>query len=152
MISVEELIDRLQGDLTRRDSSFAEYITQSSPYIPEGKQEMLALVERLAAQEKTHARQIGRLIIRLGGVPSPGPFEEGAADTNYLSIVYLYGLLLRWKAKSGRELEQRLAECDGYPEAREVLAAIVEAERKQEAELRGCYERHGGIVSDKEQS
>lgn len=143
MICVEELIEKLQLDLTRRTYSFAEYITMSSPYIPAGQEPMWNHVVELAKEEKANARQLGRLIIALGGVPTPGLFDEGAADTNYLSIGYLYGLLVKWKEDSLRQLEARVEESSGYPQVREVLLKIVEQERRQCEDLRDAIDRYG---------
>lgn len=135
VIPVQELIELLQEDLTRKSYSFTEYITMSSPYVPKGKEAMVRLLERLTLHEHEHAEWIARLIVDLGGIPNPGLFDEGAADTNYLNIFYLYDLLIRSKEKSIHLFEERLQQCAGYREAEQVIAAIVKQERDQLKEL-----------------
>lgn len=135
MATAEQLIDRLQLDLTRKSYSFTEYITMSSPYVPEGKEPMWRLLLRHRAEERDHARMLGKLIVSLGGIPNPGLFDEGAADTNYLSIFYLYDLLIKSKLDSISAFEERLKETDEFPDARDVVQRILEDERRQLSEL-----------------
>ena len=76
-----------------------------------------------------------QVIIRLGGIPNPGLFDEGSADMNYLSIVFLFERLLRLKAEAIRELEERVGQTNGYPEAREVLLGILNEDRRRHEHL-----------------
>lgn len=138
MIPAEVLVERLQDDLTRKTYSFAEYVTMSSPYIPPGKQPMFDLLLRHRDEDHEHARALGRVIVDLGGVPNPGLFNEGVADMNYLDIRHLYKLLIGAKEQSVQAFEERLREAGGYPEAETVLKSVLEAERKQLAELKSA--------------
>ena len=135
MLTVEELIDRLQLDLTRKTTSFAEYLTNCSPYIPPGAEPLWDLLVRTRDQERQHADLLARTIVEYDGVPSPGVYDEGTSDANYLHIFHLYELLKRSKESSIRMFEKRIAEADGYPAARHVLGNILEDERRQLAEL-----------------
>ncbi len=139
MIAREELIEKLQRDLTRKTYSFVEYVTMASPYVPEGREPMWELLLRLRTEERQHAELLSRLIVALGGIPNPGLFDEGAADTNYLHIDYLYKLLIRHKEQSVKEFEQRVNDSSGFPEARAVLLKILEDEKEQLAVLRECF-------------
>lgn len=136
MIPVQELIAHLQEDLTRKSYSFTEYVTMSSPYVPKGKEAMVRLLERQTARQHEHADLIARLIVDLGGIPNPGLFDESAADTNYLNIFYLYGLLIQSKENSIRLFEERVPQCAGYREAEQVIGIILTQERQQLTELK----------------
>ncbi len=136
MISPDRLIAKLQRDLTRRTCSFSEYVTVSSPYVAPGQEGLWDLISRNAAEERAHADRIARLIVSLGGVPQPGLFNEGVADTNYLKITYLAGLIEKHKEQDIRDAEERIADCSGYPAARELFLEILETDKRQLCELR----------------
>jgi rubrerythrin len=142
LIPAETLVAKLQDDLTRKTYSLIEYVTMASPYVPEGKGEMWDLLLKLRGEERGHSRILSRLIVDLGGIPAPGLFDEGAADTNYLNIVYLYGLLIRHKESSVRELQERVADTAGYPGARTVILQVLADEERNLAELKECHIRH----------
>jgi bacterioferritin (cytochrome b1) len=134
-LPTEALIARLQIDLTRKTNSFSEYITHSSPYVAAGQEGMLEVVARHAKEERECAVEIARLIVALGGVPETGLFDEGAADTNYLSITHLFRMLLVRREKDLRMTEERIRDCDGHPAARELMLRVREMEERQLSEL-----------------
>jgi bacterioferritin (cytochrome b1) len=142
-LSADALVARLQEDLTRKANSFAEYVRISSPYIAEGQQPLCDLVARQAMEERAQADSIARLIVALGGVPAPGIFDEGAADLNYLRITHLAEMLLRTREKAVAVAEQRVEDCAGHPEARQVMLAVLECEERHLRELREELARHG---------
>ena len=141
MLSVPELIARLQTDLTRKACSFTEYVTNSSPYVAPGQEPMWEALVRQAREDRALALDIGRLIVAMGGVPEPGVFDEIAADTNYLAIGYQYRELIRRKEAELAMTEERVRECDGHPAARDVMLGVLEAEQRQLAELREVRDR-----------
>lgn len=142
MISTDRLISHLQEDLTRKSHSFAEYMAASSPYVAQGKEEMWELLLKVRAEEQEHARRISRLLISLGGVPNPGLFDASAADMNYLSIDYLYGLLIRSKCEYVKTLDRRLEETRGFHEAFLLLGDMLDAEQRHITQLEECLARH----------
>jgi hypothetical protein len=142
VIAARELVDRLQFDLTRKTYSFTEYITISSPYIPPGKEEMWDLLLQHRQQNREQARRLSRIIVDLGGIPQPGLYNEGAADTNYLSIIYLYNVLVRTIEGSVRATQERITQAEGYPAVRQLMEAILAEERKQHSEVSAMLEKH----------
>lgn len=138
MLSVPELVDKLQLDLTRKTSSFAEYLTMCSPYVPSGAEPLWDLLLHVRDEERVHARLLGRAIVEHNGIPSPGAYDEGSPDANYLHIFYLYDLLIRSKEASIRVFESRAEETRDYPAAHKVIQSILDDERRQLRELRDC--------------
>ena len=133
-LSAAALVDILQGDLTRKTNSFAEYVTHCSPYVPPGCEPMVELIAAHAAQDREQAVALGEMIYALGGIPNPGMFDESVADTNYLSIVYLFDLYVRLKRESVESYEARVDECSGHPAVRALVLRILEREQQQLAE------------------
>ena len=142
MIAPEKLADLLNEELTRKSCSFAEYITISAPYVPPGAGDLLSLVERIARRDREHAAALEEAIVSLGGIPQPGIYDEGVADTNYLNIVYLCGLLLRQQRSRLEQFARRLNDCAGHPEVRELLLRIMDDDRSDMRELEQVLERH----------
>lgn len=142
MITQEQMIERLQFDLTRKTYSFSEYVTTSSPYVPPGKDEMWDLLLKHRAQNRAQAQLLARAIVDLGGVPQPGLFDDGAADTNYLSIVYLFELLARTLTEAIRITEERLCETKCFPALRPLLEHILHEEKRQHSEVIALLEKH----------
>jgi len=138
MLSISELIDALQLDLTRKTSSFAEYLTSCSPYVPPGAEPLWNLLLRVRDEERAHAQLLGRVIVEYNGIPSPGVYEEDSSDANYLHIFYLYDLLIRSKEASIRTFEERAEQTRDYPAAYQVILTILEDEKRQLRELKEC--------------
>lgn len=134
-LTPERLTWKLQFELTRKAFSFAEYIAASSPYIPKGAEHLWKVVQHQARIEQSNAQTIAELIVELGGVPTPGLFDEDHADTNYLSILYLCGLLIKLRKKTVSEMEDLIAEAKGHPHVQGVLQQLLEQEHQMLAEL-----------------
>ncbi|MCX7718638.1 MAG: hypothetical protein N2111_09610 [Candidatus Sumerlaeaceae bacterium] len=142
MIPSETLADLLNAELSRKTCSFAEYITASAPYVPPGADELLTLVERMARSDREQAAALEDMIVDLGGIPQPGVYDEGVADTNYLNIVYLSELLVRSRRSSLEQFRKRLDDCAGYPAARELLLRIIEVDTALLREMEAALEKH----------
>jgi hypothetical protein len=143
MLTAEALVAKLQEDLTRKAYSFAENIRVSSPYVAPGQEPLFDLVARQAREERDIADGISRLIVGLGGVPTPGLFDNEGADNNYLKITYVCAELLRKREQAVKTTERRIEDCAGHPAAREVMLSVLSAEQRHLAELREELAKHG---------
>ena len=149
MLTAGALVAKLQEDLTRKAYSFAEHIRVTSPYIAPGQEPLYELIARQAGEERGFADNIARLIVTLGGVPTPGLFDEGGADTNYLKITYLGAELVTKRERAVRTAEERVEDCAGHPAAREVMLAVLDVEQRHLRELREELARHEAKAASK---
>ncbi len=74
-----------------------QYVLGASPYVRPDEKPALEVLEKVIADEKRHAREIGQLITLLKGIPDPGTFDFDIADINYLALDYLMGLIVKDK-------------------------------------------------------
>lgn len=138
MTQTDQLIEKLQYDLSRKAYSFAEYISHASPYIRAGQEELWQTVLEVRGEERRHARMLEQLIRDLGGVPRPRLFDESATDLNYLRLDHLVERLLKHKEASVAQWEERIQETNHFPWVRAVLLEILRDEKRQVERLRAA--------------
>lgn len=150
MIGPGRLAQLLNGELSRKSCSFAEYILHCAPYVPPGAGDLLAVIKRIARCDREQAATLEDTIVALGGIPQSGMFDEGVADTNYLNLVYLCELLVRSRRECLELFVKRLDDSAGYPAVCEVLQMIIEQDRLLLRELEEALERHNSKVAEPE--
>ncbi|MCX7625813.1 MAG: hypothetical protein N2Z21_06340 [Candidatus Sumerlaeaceae bacterium] len=128
-ISLDEVVEWLQEELSRRSYSFVEYITHASPFISKRFAPLWELLLELRKEERGLAETLSRTIVQLGGIPNPQLLDESIADLNYLRLEYLGKLLILHKEAHVGRLAERIAQLGGYPIARTVLLSVWEADK-----------------------
>jgi bacterioferritin (cytochrome b1) len=93
----EQIIEKLNAILSKEYNSMVQYVRDANPYVRPDEKPALKELDKVIDDEKRHARQLGQLITCLDGIPTPGTFEFGIADINYLALDYLMDLIVQDK-------------------------------------------------------
>jgi hypothetical protein len=99
-----ESLNRVLVSLTR---SFPQYLRYARPYIPAGRENVLATINEIAAGQDALGERIGQFIFQAGGLPDAGRFPIEFTDTHDLAIDFLIQEAIGYQ----KEDIARLQEC-----------------------------------------
>ena len=87
------LIDALNEDLRRKSNELFRYAISSDPHVERGDEFFLEAYERMIPIDDDNAESLIAAIQMLDGFPSPGVWDLGLADMNYLNVRHLNKML-----------------------------------------------------------
>jgi hypothetical protein len=123
------LIDALNQDLQRKANELFSYALDSTPYIPRGDEHILETFQRLIPIDRDNAKTLADAVRLLDGVPSPGCWDLGIADMNYLNIRFLAKQIMGELRETERQLESHLELAKDFPKARAALHGVLDDTR-----------------------
>jgi len=135
------LIDGLNDDLQRKANDLFRYVLESGSYIPKGDEHIMPLFERLARIETDNAESLAAAIRLLEGVPSPGVWDLGVADMNYLNVRFVAKQVIEQLEESVRRLERRLEQSENYPRVKAIVLSVFDDTKFQIDQIKLALDR-----------
>jgi len=120
------LIDALNQDLRRKSNELFRYALESTPYVARGDEFFLEAYARLIPLDDDNAENLTAAIHILGGTPSPGVWDLGLADMNYLAIRHLNNVLLDLMRDTAAQIESHVPLTKGYPKIEAILLSVLD--------------------------
>jgi hypothetical protein len=126
----------LLRDILRCESrSLLQYLTESFPWTTPEKQDAVATLHRLSAEERDSAARIaGFLLHNHVDLPYLGAFPTEFTTINFISMDFAVPLLLQSERRALADLERDLNNL-GDPEARELVQELVSVKERHIKEL-----------------
>ncbi len=138
---VLRVLERVFG---RDAASLPHYLLDAHPWIDRTDpldQQAYELVQQIAAAEDRWLERLAELIEQRGGIPIAAPYPTEYTDTHYLAVDALVPRLVAHQEQNIARLKEDLAEVADDPEARNLLAAMLEEKEKQLEALRALADR-----------
>lgn len=124
---VIDVLNRLLHDTVNSVTQYAEI---SAPYIPEGMDEELQGMQRVADEEKLLAGEIVAMIGTRDGVPQVGVFPYWNVDLNYLDVRFMAKFAVEHQDEAITRLEGELEMVRDDPEVHAFLKKAIEQKRE----------------------
>ncbi len=134
----------LERVFSREAASLPHYLRDAHPWVDRRDpldQEVYELVQRMVAEEDRWLERLAELIVARGGVPLPAPYPSDFTDTHYLAVDALVPRLVAYQEQNVAQLKEDLQEVVDDPEARNLLAAMLEQKQQQLEALRELAQR-----------
>jgi uncharacterized protein (DUF305 family) len=143
------LIDALNLDLQRKANDLFVYAKESTPYVPRGDEHFLKTFERLVPIDQDNAESLVAAIRMLEGVPSPGCWDLGIADMNYLNVRFLARMILDQLHATAKQLAAHLELAYDYPKIKAILHSVLDDTRFEIEQLEEALNRKGAAAEKK---
>jgi bacterioferritin (cytochrome b1) len=136
----ENIVEKLNAILSKEYNSMVQYVWDANPYVSPDEQPALEVLHTIIEDERCHAKELGRLITFLEGIPNPGRFDYGIADINYLALDYLMGLIVKDKENIIGLYDEALTAAHSFPSIYTQLVQMQEEEQQHLMALKAIYE------------
>jgi hypothetical protein len=136
-----KLIDALNSDLQRKSNELFRYAIESEPYLKRGEEFFLQTYERLIPIDDDNAESLTAAIEMLDGIPSPGVWDLGLADMNYLNVRHLNRVLVELCRDTAQQLEEHLELAAGFPRIEAILTTVLGDTKAEIEQLEALQDR-----------
>ena len=136
MTNKQELLDILNRAFVEKYNSLAAYILAAHPYVAEGQEHMLSVVQEIADQDQIMCQELAQTIENLNGVPRTGPHDEMVSELNFLAIDYLVKTLAEQLQNQIEQHEEVLEKISDSEEAQRRILQVKDATSAQLEQLR----------------
>lgn len=82
-------VEKLNRLLRAEYASLVHRLGEADPYVSWTSAADRALIERMVADERDHARELTNMILELRGAPAPPTFDTASAGAHFLQLDYL---------------------------------------------------------------
>jgi hypothetical protein len=135
------LIDALNRALQRKANELFQYALESTPYVPRGDEHILDAFRRLIPIDRDNAKSLAEAVRMLHGIPSPGCWDLGVADMNYLEVRFLARHIIGELRETERLLQDSLKLAADFPKAKAVMHGVLDDTRFQRELLEETIEK-----------
>ncbi len=131
-----DMIQNLNALLEREYNSVVQYLLDCDPWVPEAKRgDVRNVLGELAAQDRSHAERLVRMIVALEGTPVLGHYTREVVNLSYLSIVYALEKAVAWKKELVGQYNRVIDESTTDNDVARVLVRLREEESGHAARL-----------------
>lgn len=101
-----DTINVLNRVLSILERSFPQYMCYARPYVPQGRENIMQMIEQIVAGEDALAERASRYIFESGGLPDHGDFPIEFTDAHDLAIDFLLQEAIDCLKENVADLEQ----------------------------------------------
>ena len=141
MATKEELIEMLNGCLSKFHNSTAQYILDAEPYVSDRDRDALAGVGQVATEDRKRTIRLTRFIEELEGIPQVGVPDPMLGDLNYSSFPFLLDVLIRDIEKELPLYGKHIEDAEDFPSFKSLLEEILTEHQAHLKKLKGIREK-----------
>ncbi|MDC0357542.1 hypothetical protein OAO01_01905 [Oligoflexia bacterium] len=132
-----EILNRI---FVAKYNSLAHYISEASPYIGEGEQELFKLVKEIGDEDHGLMQDTAEAIENLSGVVSVQPHDLGVGELNYLALGFLTSLLIKNMEQQLTIYQQDLNELQEGTAASGIVKKVIKQIDSRLSQLKAMYQ------------
>jgi hypothetical protein len=117
-----ETADVLNRVLAILQRSFPQYLRYARPYIPPGREDVMATIDEIVAGQDALAERVSQYIFDSGGLPDRGKFPIEFTDMHDLAIDFLIQEEIDCQKQDVANLEQCVESLRSAPAAQSLAA------------------------------
>jgi hypothetical protein len=123
-------IDAITRVMNALRYSLASYLRFACPWVDASKQPIAEAIRHAAEGHRQHVTRIGELLVERHGHVESRTFPRSFTGLNDLSIEYLLPLVIEDEKQIVRIIEASLAALESDAEASDLMAAIIDSEKR----------------------